>query len=200
MSATIKAMRAAGISDTQIVDTVLAMTEETMAKGRSRQAKFRNKNKKTNVSNVNNTDNVTGVNNVTSVNNVTQKENPPTPPKEKQTKSQKENPLSRGQKKKGCRLKSDWSLEAEDRAYAASKGLTSAETNREAEKFRNYWHSKAGAGATKLDWRKTWQNWCITAAEHKPTAIRNTTGPPETKQSRRAAAMAQTKMDLADGK
>lgn len=26
--------------------------------------------------------------------------------------------------------------------------------------FRDYWKSKAGAGATKLDWLATWRNWC----------------------------------------
>ena len=131
---------------------------------------------------------------------VSQKENTPTPPKEKQTKSPKENPLSRGQKKRGYRLPSDWQPDAEDRAYAASKDLTENEIDREAEKFRNYWHSKAGAGATKLDWRKTWKNWCITAVERKPTVIRNTTGPPKNdKQSRREEAKAQTRMDLARG-
>ncbi len=29
----------------------------------------------------------------------------------------------------------------------------------EAEIFANYWQSKAGKDACKLDWRKTWQNW-----------------------------------------
>lgn len=33
----------------------------------------------------------------------------------------------------------------------------------EAAKFANFWASKSGAGATKLDWKKTWINWTISA-------------------------------------
>jgi len=40
----------------------------------------------------------------------------------------------------------------------------------ETEKFVNYWDSKSGAGATKIQWEKVWQNWIITAAERTPKA------------------------------
>jgi hypothetical protein len=33
----------------------------------------------------------------------------------------------------------------------------------EADKFADYWTSKPGQGGIKLDWRKTWCNWCRTA-------------------------------------
>lgn len=33
----------------------------------------------------------------------------------------------------------------------------------EAMKFANYWAAKSGGGATKLDWKRTWLNWCMTA-------------------------------------
>ena len=33
----------------------------------------------------------------------------------------------------------------------------------EALKFQNYWAAKSGGGATKIDWKKTWINWCMTA-------------------------------------
>lgn len=33
----------------------------------------------------------------------------------------------------------------------------------EAEAFANYWASKSGASAAKLDWKKTWTNWCLNA-------------------------------------
>lgn len=36
---------------------------------------------------------------------------------------------------------------------------------RETEKFRNYWRSKSGKDATKLDWPATWRNWMLTAAD-----------------------------------
>jgi hypothetical protein len=39
----------------------------------------------------------------------------------------------------------------------------------ETEKFINYWQSKSGKDATKLDWVATWRNWMLTAAERAPT-------------------------------
>ena len=41
--------------------------------------------------------------------------------------------------------------------------MAQARMNTEAEKFRNYWTAKSGAGATKRDWSATWRNWIITA-------------------------------------
>jgi len=34
-----------------------------------------------------------------------------------------------------------------------------ADAMQEAEIFANFWQAKSGANATKLDWKKTWQNW-----------------------------------------
>ena len=36
---------------------------------------------------------------------------------------------------------------------------------RETDKFINYWRSKSGKDATKLDWEATWRNWMLTAEE-----------------------------------
>lgn len=38
-------------------------------------------------------------------------------------------------------------------------------TELETEKFKDYWHAKAGKDATKLDWQATWRNWIRNAAE-----------------------------------
>lgn len=32
-------------------------------------------------------------------------------------------------------------------------------------KFINYWRGRAGAGATKVDWVATWENWMFKAQE-----------------------------------
>lgn len=40
----------------------------------------------------------------------------------------------------------------------------------EAAKFVNYWSSKSGKDATKLDWEKTFENWCLNA---RPTEQRS---------------------------
>lgn len=45
---------------------------------------------------------------------------------------------------------------------------------RETDKFVNYWRSKSGSGATKLDWTATWRNWMLTADERADPRIRGT--------------------------
>lgn len=52
-----------------------------------------------------------------------------------------------------------------DLAYAKQQGIPDGIAKREAEKFRNYWGARSGAGATKLDWPATWRNWCLRVAE-----------------------------------
>lgn len=42
-------------------------------------------------------------------------------------------------------------------------GLAPLDLRLEASRFQNYWSSKSGGGATKLDWHRTWLNWCINA-------------------------------------
>jgi uncharacterized protein YdaU (DUF1376 family) len=42
-------------------------------------------------------------------------------------------------------------------------------------RFCNFWHSKAGASATKLDWDKTFQNWVLSENQviRKPAQVSN---------------------------
>jgi uncharacterized protein YdaU (DUF1376 family) len=67
-------------------------------------------------------------------------------------------------RKKGKRLPDDWQPGLEDRAYATGLGLDPGAV---AEQFRDYWHARAGAGATKLDWQATWRTWCRKDAERR---------------------------------
>jgi len=62
-------------------------------------------------------------------------------------------------KKRGCRLPDDWSLPREWGDWALSQQYPETAIRIEAEKFADFWHSKSGAGATKLDWFATWRNW-----------------------------------------
>ena len=48
-------------------------------------------------------------------------------------------------------------------------GLSPDIAARELEKFRDYWHAKAGKDGSKLDWEATWRNWCRNAADRMPT-------------------------------
>lgn len=68
----------------------------------------------------------------------------------------------------GSRLPDDWTLPDEWLAWAlAEEHLTADEARREAAKFADYWRGRAGAGARKLDWRATWQNWCRRVADDR---------------------------------
>lgn len=72
--------------------------------------------------------------------------------------------------KRGARLPDDWKLPVDWQQWArVNFPSTSAEAvTLEADKFRDFWCSKAGQGATKLDWQATWRNWCRTAFAAKP--------------------------------
>ena len=61
---------------------------------------------------------------------------------------------------RGTRLPLDWRLPDDWKAYAIEQRKWEPEVvDKEAASFADYWHSKAGQGAIKLDWRKTWLNW-----------------------------------------
>jgi hypothetical protein len=66
---------------------------------------------------------------------------------------------------RGTRLSEDWQPSGSDKAYALGRGMTGARIEIEAQRFRNYWISKAGKDAAKRDWGRTWQNWILTAME-----------------------------------
>jgi hypothetical protein len=72
--------------------------------------------------------------------------------------------------KKGTRLSSDWALPKVwgDWAMAEFPAWTADTVRTEAAKFRDYWTSKSGKDATKLDWQATWRNWCRNARIASP--------------------------------
>ncbi|MEM7446403.1 MAG: DUF1376 domain-containing protein [Pseudomonadota bacterium] len=76
-------------------------------------------------------------------------------------------------RKRGRRLAEDWQPTATDRGFAAKEGLSDGEIERTADRFRDYWTAKSGAGAVKRDWAATWRNWVRTDGDRR----RATTGP-----------------------
>jgi hypothetical protein len=75
---------------------------------------------------------------------------------------------SSSQRKRGTRIPAgfivteemaQWARETVPVLIAAGRGM------RETEKFINYWQSKTGKDATKLDWPATWRNWMLNAEE-----------------------------------
>lgn len=85
------------------------------------------------------------------------------------------NPMVKAVRLKGSRLAENWALPEEWGQWAEGRGLSYDQVILEEDKFRNYWHAKAGQGAAKLDWFATWRNWIFSAAERqasKPTQPR----------------------------
>jgi hypothetical protein len=61
----------------------------------------------------------------------------------------------------------------------------------EADKFRDFWHSKSGKDAAKMDWQATWRNWCrsdICQRSHPPPG--QTSETPYARQMRERVAEA----------
>lgn len=80
-------------------------------------------------------------------------------------------PKRKTETKQGTRLAEDWTLPGDWRDWArVTCPAASAEMiDREGLKFGNHWQAKAGQQARKLNWFKTWQNWCLTAFATAPT-------------------------------
>lgn len=64
----------------------------------------------------------------------------------------------------GSRLPADWKPDAELTLWTA-RNVPGVNVGIEAEKFRDYWHGKAGKDGRKADWPATWRNWVRRAAE-----------------------------------
>ncbi|AIC12627.1 YdaU family protein [Xylella fastidiosa] len=70
----------------------------------------------------------------------------------------------------GSRLPDDWVPSEVDVLYATQQGV---DGRYEAEKFRDYWRSVAGAKGRKQDWEATWRNWIRRAAEDKTSSMKH---------------------------
>lgn len=70
-------------------------------------------------------------------------------------------------KKRGSRLPDGWFLPLTWGQWAVAEGYSSDTIRTEAENFKDYWHSKAGPTASKLDWEATWRIWVRKAPKGK---------------------------------
>ncbi len=75
--------------------------------------------------------------------------------------------------KRATRLPADWVLPDDCRQWAEINFSPDASAIvQEAECFRDYWVSTAGAKGLKLDWDATWRNWCRKAKPASATLVR----------------------------
>lgn len=79
-------------------------------------------------------------------------------------------PLKTKTAKRGSRLPDDWDLPEGWRAWTAVNCPTATPDaiSRQALMFANYWQAQPGAKACKLDWEKTWRNWCLKSFSTAP--------------------------------
>lgn len=97
-----------------------------------------------------------------------QKSSKSNPETETETEEVTTNVVTSMPRKRGTRLPDAWNPSA---AVIAAMRAEHPSVNLKAEhaKFVDYWQSKAGREATKLDWDATWRNWIRTAAERAPS-------------------------------
>jgi hypothetical protein len=80
----------------------------------------------------------------------------------------KDEPLVRPKTRRAdtsTRLPADWRPSDADFQFALGEGLSPMEVNRQADRFRDFWHAKPGAAGRKLDWPGTWRNWIRNEAD-----------------------------------
>lgn len=73
---------------------------------------------------------------------------------------------------RGTRVPPDFSIDDEDRAFAASIGIPPETVEAETPQFIDYWSSVAGAKGVKLNWKATWRNRMRDLKKYQPT-VRN---------------------------
>jgi uncharacterized protein YdaU (DUF1376 family) len=75
---------------------------------------------------------------------------------------EKQEPNGSFKKTRGTRLPDDWIA---DIGFAITLGLSQAQAENEATKFREWWPAQPGQKGVKIDWNLTWKTWCRSAAE-----------------------------------
>lgn len=74
-------------------------------------------------------------------------------------------PRSRGV---GTRIPDPFIVDEAMKDWAIDRGYTAEWCMAQTERFINYWSAKPGKDGTKSDWRATWRNWILKAADDLP--------------------------------
>jgi hypothetical protein len=81
------------------------------------------------------------------------------PPAKMATHNHQSYPSTKNNNTRGSRLPVDWQPSQAEINFALDTGWTREHVEIEVNKFRDYWISKAGANACKVNWTATWRNW-----------------------------------------
>jgi uncharacterized protein YdaU (DUF1376 family) len=101
--------------------------------------------------------------------------------------------------KRGTRISEDWKPTEQDLQHAFKKGLSNDTTHEQAERFRDYWLSKSGAGGTKLDWAATWRTWIGNYCDRRPAQGRGQRPAPDRQEPVSRADIAIRRIKEAEG-
>ena len=69
---------------------------------------------------------------------------------------------------KGTRIPEPFIVDEAMKDWAVDRGFTAEWCMQQTERFINYWTAKPGKDGTKSDWRATWRNWILKAADDPP--------------------------------
>lgn len=163
MAIDVSALKAAGLTDAQIVAVFEKAEELRKARNRERQAAFQAR-KRANASNTDNANNVSNVNNVIDVSEPEPSRAcsntnlptgdiiiPPLPPKGGE--KRKAEPRNRGQ-----RLPEGWTPDADLLDFARTLGFSTDQELRTRAEFADFWRGIPGSRGCKLDWPATYRN------------------------------------------
>jgi uncharacterized protein YdaU (DUF1376 family) len=89
------------------------------------------------------------------------------PEPEPEPEPEKKKPSVSGAKRKPTSIPANWLPLVDDIAYAATKGMTPADVEREVEKFADWHRAK---GSQWVDWSATWRTWVRRWAEDRAKA------------------------------
>lgn len=70
---------------------------------------------------------------------------------------------------RGTRIPDPFIVDEAMRDWAVDRGYTGEWCMAQTERFINYWTAKPGKDGVKTDWRATWRNWILKAADDLPT-------------------------------
>lgn len=78
--------------------------------------------------------------------------------------------ISAASQPRATRVPEDFEPDEGMRAWYVAEKIAEAGVDGriEHQKFMNYWLAQPGVKGRKLDWRRTWMNWMLTAAERAP--------------------------------
>jgi Ni/Co efflux regulator RcnB len=73
---------------------------------------------------------------------------------------------------RGTRIPPDFSIDDDDRKFAASLGIPPDTVESETPQFIDYWSSVSGSKGVKLNWKATWRNRMRDLKKYMPTTSR----------------------------